>query len=123
MHKDRNLENAIGKMQADIDDLYIWLCENKLKLNISETKFMTLMRNRANRNVYELKIKNDAFQRANVFEQQGIMVNDHLSFDDHLKYIVTKIARKIGIMSKSTNLVKIKIYNSIIYFFRQYYFF
>ena len=36
--------------------------------------------------------------------------------DDHLKYIVTKIARQIGIMARSTKLVnqnyKVKVYNS-----------
>ena len=46
------------------------------------------------------------------------MIHDHLSFDDHLKYSVTKIASKIGIVANSTKLVnknyRIKVYNSII---------
>ena len=56
MIKDRNLENAIRKMQEHIDNLCIWLCGNKLKLNISKTKFMILTRNRVNRYRYRLKV-------------------------------------------------------------------
>ena len=48
------LENAIGKMQKDIDILYIWLCENKLKFNINKTKFMILTRDRVNRDEHGL---------------------------------------------------------------------
>ena len=46
----------------------------------------------------------------------GIMIDDHLSFDDHLKYIVMKISWKFGIMARSTKSkknYKIKVYNSI----------
>ena len=46
------------------------------------------------------------------------MLNENLSFDDHLEYIVNKIAKKIGILARSTKLVnkncRIKVYNSII---------
>ena len=105
MIADRNFKNAIGKMQEDIDNLYIWLFENKLKLNISKTKFMILTRNHVNRDEYVLKIRKAAIQRVNVIKYLSIMIGDHLSFDDHLKYIVTKIARKIGIISRSTKLI------------------
>ena len=60
MVEDRNLENAIGKMQEDVDNLYIWSYKNKLKLKISKTKFIILTRNRVNRDEYVLKIRNDA---------------------------------------------------------------
>ena len=90
---------------------------NKLKLNISETKFVILTRNRVNRDEYEL-IRNDAILRANVIKYLGTMIDYRLSFDDHLKHIVTKISRKIGIMIRSIKLVnknyKTKVYNSII---------
>ena len=42
MTVDRNLKNVMRKIQKDIDYLYIWLCENKLKLNISKTRFMSV---------------------------------------------------------------------------------
>ena len=54
--------------------IYIWLCENKLKLNIFKTKFMILTRNRKNRDEYELKIMTDAFQRVNVIKYLGITI-------------------------------------------------
>ena len=79
---------------------------------------MILTRNRVNKDEYELKIRNDAFQRVNVVKYLGIMIDDHLNFDDHLKYIVTKISRKVGITARSTKLVnkncEIKLYNRII---------
>ena len=52
---------------------------------------MILTRSRVNRDEYELKTRYDAVQRVNVIKYLGIMIGDHLSFDDHLKYIVTKI--------------------------------
>ena len=60
MVEDRNLENAIRKMQKAIDNLNRWLYGNKLKLNICKMKFMILTRNRVNRDEYGLKITNDA---------------------------------------------------------------
>ena len=91
-----------------VGNLYIRLCGNKLKFSICKT----------NRDEYELKIRNDAIQRVSIIKYLGIMINDHLSFDDNLKYITTKISRKIGIMARSIKLVnknyKIKVYNSVI---------
>ena len=51
MITNRNLE----KMQEDIDN--IWFCENKLKLNISKTKFMVLSKNHVNRDECVIKLK------------------------------------------------------------------
>ena len=45
------------------------------------------------------------------------MIDDHLGFADHLKYIITKISRRIGIMARTIKFVnknyKIKVYNII----------
>ena len=74
-----------------------------------------MKRNRVNRDELVLKIRNDAIQRVNMVKYLGIMIVYNLSFDDHLKHIVTKIAKKSGIMARSTKLVnknyKIKVYN------------
>ena len=53
-----------------------------LKLNISKTKFTILTRNSVNRDDYVLKIRNNAIQRVNVIKYLGIMIDDHLSFDE-----------------------------------------
>lgn len=118
MVSDGNINNAMKMMQEDIDNLYVWLCQNKLKLNITKTKFMILTRNHVNVDNCVLKIKNDNIERVNVIKYLGVMIDDKLNFDEHLNYIRIKIAKKIGILSRSTKLLhknyKIKVYNSII---------
>ena len=64
-------------MQEDIGNLYIWFCENKLRLNISKTKCMVLTRNNVNRDDCVLKIKNDVIQRVNVIKYLGIMIDEN----------------------------------------------
>ena len=47
-----------------------------------------------------------------------IMIDEKLSSDDNLKFIVNKITKKIGIRARSAKLVnkkyRIRVYNSII---------
>ena len=45
---------------------------------------MILTKNRVNRDEYELKIRNGAILREIVIKYLGIMIDAHLSFDDHL---------------------------------------
>jgi hypothetical protein len=36
------IEEAVDKLHEDLASLAVWLCHNKLKLNISKTKYMVV---------------------------------------------------------------------------------
>ena len=40
-----NLVDAINYVQANLNELYRWFCQNKLKLNCDKTKYMIFNRN------------------------------------------------------------------------------
>ena len=37
--------DVVNYVQADLNELYKWLCQNKLKLNCDKTKYMIFNRN------------------------------------------------------------------------------
>lgn len=112
------LEEAVLKIQNDLNSIYRWLCHNKLKLNIDKTKYIIMRRRTFNLDTVDLKIANTSLQRVDSIKYLGVFIDDKLKFDEHSKYIEAKISKKIGFMFRTCKLIsrkyKILVYRSII---------
>lgn len=112
------MEEAISKVQTDLNMIYIWLCHNKLKINIDKTKYMLMTRRTVDPDIITLNIANNPLQRVDKIKYLGIIIDDKLKFDEHLKYTEAKLGKKIGIMFRSCKFIskkyKIMVYRSMI---------
>lgn len=114
-----NIDEAIVKINTDLDSLYHKICMNKLKLNIRKTKVL-IIDNKNSLNKYEsnIKINNVNLDIVDHVKYLGVIIDENLSFKNHLSYISGKIGSKINVLSRLRNELncqqKITIYKSII---------
>lgn len=118
-----NAYDAMLKMQEDLDSLYRWLCIRKLKLNVDKTKFMIICKNRSSTGNNHLsniglRIKNDELQKVDKIKYLGVLIDESLTFGEHINYLENKIARKIGFMYRTCKHIsqrhKLLVYQAII---------
>ena len=104
--------NTYINMKTELRSILNWLRINKLCLNADKTKFMIFdtesridkfdvsFENCANLTIKEEKVRTKKYL--------GLILDHHLKFFHHIDYIKTKIAKRIGAMYKSKNLLPLK---------------
>lgn len=112
------VEEAVEKINRDLDRLSGWLKYHKMALNISKTKFMITTLNRSvniNQNVI---IDGKSIERVSVYKYLGVMIDDKLNFDHHLDYIAKKMNKKLGLFKRIKEKLpthsKITFYKSLV---------
>ena len=96
-----------------------WLQVNKLSLNLKKTHYMLFRRKRGKIVLQDdLIIDGVKISMADRTKFLGVIIDDNLSFAPHIQYIKGKIARGVGILYKSRQLLKrctlLTLYNSFI---------
>jgi len=108
---------ALEKIQIDLNNLYHWLCENKMKINIDKTKFMVLNRQNVEYSL-QLKIKDDSIEEVKEIKYLGVVIDTKLKFQGHINHVSKKLAKNIGFLQRSCRQLstkyKISVYKTII---------
>lgn len=111
----KNLNVCENNLNSDADNLFEWLCKNKLKLNIMKTKCMCICSRGHNINI---KISNNNIECVEQIKYLGVIVDNKLSFNAHADFICSKISKKINFLYRIRKRISTKcainIYNSII---------
>ena len=102
----------------------IWCDVNRLSINFSKTNFM-IIKSRKKKDVQvNINIESaggtiNLLQRKQKIKYLGVLVDETISFNHHISYICTRIARNNGIMSKLRHYLTLlqmkQIYYSLIY--------
>ena len=92
---------SVNYVQADLNALYRWLCQNRLKLNRDETKYMIINRNYEGCNNIRLKINKHEIEKVDKMKYLVIIIDRKLKWDVHVDYAESNIARKIEFMYRS----------------------
>ena len=108
------------KINHELNNIYNWLCLNKLSLNIKKTKFMifhTLHKN-IDSMIPQIKIKDTCIERVLSFNYLGLLIDEHLSWTPHVNNIATKISKYTGVLCRLKHFIPSFIlktlYNSLI---------
>lgn len=108
---------AMEKINSDLENIYNWLCENQLKLNINKTKCMVISSFGSFEHI-EIKIGSDKIESVKSMKYLGVMIDSNLKIKSHIDYVCKKVAKKVGFLariSKNLNFMdKITIYKTII---------
>ena len=81
-----------SKLNADLCNVALWLKENKLTLNVSKTKSMSIGSNSqlANVSLLSLSIFDCDLDSVNKFKYLGIMLASDFTSSDHVEYVISK---------------------------------
>ena len=107
---DTNLSTKVNKV-SDISDQLIpeftnilnWLKENRLSLNFMKTKLMligSIQKVQPLNNLIAIRVNGRLLKRVKRIKYLGSVVDENLTWDDHINYISVKIRRNIGILKR-----------------------
>ena len=117
----KSLNLIIETVNSELQLLSTWLKSNKLSLNTTKSYYAVFHRARIKLHNSSIKIKID---EANIIEVQcikylGVILDNKLSWIQHISYVKSKISKDIGIMYKDRNYINKKallgLYHSYIY--------
>ena len=114
-----------GKSMAEIDEqltelsvaLVKWVNCNGLALNLSKTNYMIFARQKV-QNTINLYIAGTLIQRKSEAKFLGVIVDEKLSWSQHVKCIKAKMSRYVGIMYKIRHVLptqaRLQIFHSFV---------
>jgi len=110
--------NVEVTLNNNLQNINMWLCANKLSLNVIKTKYMifstTKKKHLSNINI---KINNTEINRVNHFNFLGLTIDENLNWKEHLKNLSNKLSRTTGILnmlkSQLPGITLKTIYNSL----------
>ena len=88
----RNLEHSYGIISA-------WFCDNGLQLNASKCKFICLGR-KVRREPFMLNLGSSQIEEADSVKLLGIILDNMLSFDEHVSMLCKKANSKISALGR-----------------------
>ena len=115
-----NPDDLIRTMNEEMVKVVDWLQINRLSLNLNRTHFILFQRKRVKISLsVDLIINNVKIDMIEKTKFLGVIIDQNLPFQSHIKYIKGRVARGIGILYKSRPYFHFKtmrsLYNAIIY--------
>ena len=102
-----NVDELIRIMSNELTKIVDWLDCNKLSLNVSKTHYI-LFRSQGMRQPpigENLEIRGEHIQRDCKTKFLGVIVDEKLTWTDHIRYIRTKIAKGLGTICKAKKIL------------------
>ena len=107
-----------NKIMNDIDEILEYFKENGLLLNIKKTKIMYLGSKRKFMDrALPLYINNHEIERVNTFKYLGLIIDDEMKWDLHIKNLVAELRKIVGIMFKISKFTPVEIKLNMYYAF------
>ena len=94
-----------------------WFAVNRLSLNINKTNYMIFSNRRYVPDV-RIQICNVNITRVNVTKFLGVLINDKLTWKEHIELVKTKVAKGLFLLNRAKHVLKsealLSLYNSIV---------
>ena len=97
-----SLTRLENKINLDLENLNRWLVANRLSLSVAKTKFMVIgsrQRIRASQSGNEeinVEINGKSITRVYKVKSPALLIDEHLTWKDHVDEVVEKISTAIG---------------------------
>ncbi len=84
----KSVTEVADKLQDDMNRVYLWMCANRLSLNVGKTKSM-LFATRYFKGCVDLSITvaGEVLEQMNVFKYLGFLLDNRLTFNDHIEHL------------------------------------
>ena len=95
----------------------LWLRKNKLSLNYSKTSFIIFNKqpNKTFDYEFKLKINNNPIKRVNSIKYLGVLIDNKLSWSEHVDYLNLQLARYSGLFTRLRRYVPNQILSLLYY--------
>ena len=100
-----NVKEMFTLMNEELEKFNIWFKANKLSLNADKTKFTLFHKSSQSENLPlklpELIMNNTVIERKDSLKFLGVLIDETLSWKNHIKILESKLACAIGLLYKS----------------------
>ena len=106
----KSVHDITVKVIPDLVKLCDWLKSNKRSLNIIKTEFMIIGSTQnvlKFGNLIAIRIDNQLIKRVAHVKYLGIIVDDRLTWKEHVDYISKKISRNLGAIERSRQCITV----------------
>ena len=115
----KDFDNLINLLNNELSLITTWLSANKLSLNIKKTHYMVFTRKNIHSTDHKILLNNHEISRVKETKFLGLLVDEKLTWKNHIDYISKKISKGIGILTKARPFINIitckTLYYSFIY--------
>ena len=99
----QNINKLFSIVNSELECINQWFKANKLSLNIKKTKY-TLFHKKSAKNeisgIPDLKIGSKNIEKTSSIKFLGVMLDEHISWNDHIKTVESKLAKNIGLLNR-----------------------
>ena len=100
-----NIKELFNLMNIELEKFNEWFKSNKLSINADKTKFILFHKSRQSMNLSlklpDLKINNVLIEQKEYLKFLGVIIDQNLSWKQHISVLEPKLSRAIGILYKS----------------------
>ena len=100
-----NINTLFKTFNDELIKINEWFSANKLSLNVGKIKFLLFHKSGKKCSIPSylptLKTNNHDIERVNTMKLLGVLLDDNLSWKEHIKYLENKIAKNIGLMCRA----------------------
>ena len=117
--KGKNLQQMSSTINNELSSICLWLRTNKLSINVSKTHYLHFTLSRNTRNTpLDINIDNQPITNCPHTKFLGVVIDNQLSWSQHIQHISSKISKNIGALKKVNHLLTrqtlIHLYNTLI---------
>ena len=113
-----NVDDLELRLNRESTLILEWMNTNKLTLNYAKTKSMLFSRKRGNQTTIRIAINSNQIECVSTFKYLGVIIDQKLSWDAHVKYLKSKLSQANGAIFKLRKFVSrktlVSIYNSLV---------
>ena len=100
-----NIKELFNLMNSELEKFNEWFKSNKLSINADKTKFILFHKSRQSMNLPlklpDLKTNNVLIEQKEYLKFLGVIIDQNLSWKQHISVLESKLSRAIGILYKS----------------------
>ena len=101
-HSHHQIKVFFERVNAELQKISQWFRANKLSLNVKKTNYTLFhkcsLKDKMPLKLPELKIGNNIIEKATSIKFLGVMIDENISWRDHIKTVENKLSKNIGLL-------------------------
>jgi hypothetical protein len=108
-------------LQNELDEVYRWLCANKLSLHVGKTQCMLICSRQKRTHItdnLDLSINKNDISQTDSIKYLGLLIDQNLRFDKYMHELMGKLNRAVGVLRRASQYVnqqtRVMLYNTLV---------
>ena len=105
-----DIKTLFSTVNEELEKLGDWFTANRLSLNIKKTKYTFFHKNSVKDNIPlklpDLHISNKSIERKSSIKFLGVMLDEHIAWNDHIHAVEKRFAKNIGLLYRAREFLE-----------------